>query len=138
LIIIKDIFGKSFITQFEVILTDNGKEFQDPNYIEKISDTEKVNLFYCDPGKSYQKGKVEKNHELIRYVLPKGSSFDTLTQSDINKLMSNINSYPRDELNKCCPFDLAYMLIGREIIDKFEYYNIDGNDVVLTPNLLKK
>ena len=138
MIIIKDIFGKSFITQFEVILTDNGKEFQDPNYIEKISDTEKVNLFYCDPGKSYQKGKVEKNHELIRYVLPKGSSFDTLTQSDINKLMSNINSYPHDELNKCCPFDLAYMLIGREIIDKFEYYNIDGNDVVLTPNLLKK
>lgn len=70
--------------------------------------------------------------------MPKGVSFDNLTQSDINKLMSNINSYPRDELNKCCPFDLAYMLIGKEILDKFEYHRINGNDIVLTPNLLKK
>ena len=119
--IIKNIFGKSFLTQFEVVLTDNGKEFQDPNYIEKYSATEKINLFYCDPGKSCQKGKVEKNHELIRYVLPKGSSFDSFTQEDINLLMSNINSYPREELNKCCPFSLANMLIGNEIIDKFGY-----------------
>ena len=136
--IIKKIFGKAFLTQFEVILTDNGKEFQDPDYIEKYSDTEKVHLFYCDPGKSCQKGKVEKNHELIRYVLPKGSSFDNLTQSDINILMSNINSYPREELNKCCPFDLANMLIGKEFIDKFGYIQIHGNDVILTPNLFKK
>lgn len=136
--IIKEVFGKTFINQFEVILTDNGKEFQDPDYIEKYSDTEKVNLFYCDPGKSCQKGKVEKNHELIRYVLPKGTSFDNLTQMDINILMSNINSYPREELNKCCPFSLANMLIGKEIIDKFGYTQINGNDVILTPNLFKK
>lgn len=136
--IIKQIFGKSFINQFEVILTDNGKEFQDPDYIEKYSDTERVHLFYCDPGKSCQKGKVEKNHELIRYVFPKGSSFDNLIQFDINILMSNINSYPREELNKCCPFDLANMLIGKEIIDKFGYSQINGNDVILTPNLFKK
>lgn len=81
---------------------------------------------------------MEKNHELIRYVLPKGTSFDNLTQQDINKLMSNINSYPREELNKCCPFNLANMLIGNNIISKFGYYEINGNDVVLTPNLLKK
>ena len=136
--IIKQIFGKSFLTQFEVILTDNGKEFQDPNHIEKYSDTEAVHLFYCDPGKSYQKGKVEKNHELIRYVLPKGESFDHLTQSDVNILMSNINSYPREELNKCCPFSLANMLVGKNFIEKFGYYEISGNDVILTPNLLKK
>ena len=52
--------------------------------------------------------------------------------------MSNINSYPREELNKCCPFDLANMLIGKEIIDKFGYSQINGNDVILTPNLFKK
>ena len=65
-------------------------------------------------------------------------SFDDLTQSDINTLMSNINSYPREELNKCCPFNLANMLIGKNILHKFGYHEINGNDVVLTPNLLKK
>ena len=52
--------------------------------------------------------------------------------------MSNINSYPREELNKCCPFDLANMLIGKEILEKLGYIQINGNDVILTPNLLKK
>lgn len=136
--ILKSIFGKFFLNQFEVILTDNGKEFQDPDHIEKYSDFESVHLFYCDPGKSYQKAKVEKNHELIRYVLPKGTPFDNLTQDDVNTLMDNINSYPREELNKCCPFDLALMLIGNKIIDKLGYKKINGNDVILTPNLLKK
>ena len=89
-------------------------------------------------GKSYQKGKVVKNHEFIRYVLPKGTYFDNLTQQDVNILMSNINSYPREELNKCCPFDLANMLIGKNIINKFGYHQIEKNYVILTPNLLKK
>lgn len=81
---------------------------------------------------------MEKNHEFMRYVLPKGTSFDNLTQQDVNILMSNINSYPREELNKCCPFDLANMLIGKNIINKFGYHQIEKNDVILTPNLLKK
>lgn len=51
--------------------------------------------------------------------------------------MSNINSYPKEELNKCCPFDLANMLIGKNIINKFGYHQIEKNDVILTPNLLK-
>ena len=135
---IKSIFGDSFKTYFDVILTDNGKEFQDPDYIELCPDGSKVHLFYCDPGKSCQKAKVEKNHEFIRYVLPKGTSFDNLTQDDINILMSNINSYPREELNNCCPFNLAYMLIGKDLIDKFNYNFINGNDIILTPNLFKK
>ena len=58
--IIKQFFGKSFIKQFEVILTDNGSEFQDPDYIEKYSDTEKVHLFYCDPRKKLSERKSRK------------------------------------------------------------------------------
>ena len=106
--------------------------------LKNILILKKFICFIVIHGKSCQKGKVEKNHELIRYVLPKGTSFDDLTQSDINTLMSNINSYPREELNKCCPFNLANMLIGKNILHKFGYHEINGNDVVLTPNLFKK
>lgn len=58
--IIKNTFEKSFISQFEVILTDNGREFQDPDYIEKYSDFESVHLFYCDPRKELSKRKSRK------------------------------------------------------------------------------
>lgn len=47
----------------------------------------------------YQKGACEVNHELIRRILPKGSSFDELTQQDIILMMNHINSYKRKKLN---------------------------------------
>ena len=59
---------------------------------------------------------LEKNHEFIRYVLPKGSSFDELTQDDANLLMNYINSYARDCLNWSAPIDLAKVYLGKETI----------------------
>ena len=35
-------------------------------------------IFYCDPYCFWQKGACEKNHEYIRYIRPKGSSFADL------------------------------------------------------------
>jgi len=37
-----------------------------------------------DPCVSFQKLNVELNHGFIRKILPKGSSFDDLTQDDIS------------------------------------------------------
>lgn len=39
-----------------------------------------------------QKGSCDVNHEMIRRILPKGKTFDNLTQEDVNKIMSHINS----------------------------------------------
>ena len=82
---------------FPVILTDNGSEFSNPSEIELNKNVEeaRTKIFYCEPGRPDQKGACEVNHELIRRVLPKGSSFNELVQEDINKLMSHINSYKR-------------------------------------------
>ena len=49
-------------------------------------------------GCPYQKGAIEVNHELIRRVLTKGSSFDNLTQEDVTRMMNHINSYKRKKL----------------------------------------
>ena len=67
---------------FEVILTDNGWEFSKPEDIEFDQETgEKlINLFYCEPYSSWQKGGIERNHEFIRYIIPKGITFDKLTK----------------------------------------------------------
>ena len=38
------------------------------------------------------KGKIEKNHITLREILPKGSSFDDFTQSNVNIIILPINS----------------------------------------------
>lgn len=99
---------KLYSRVFRVGLTDNGSEFFDPYHIELdyVSSKKVSNLFYCDPNRPDQKGGIEKNHEYIRKVLPKGSSFDNLTQSQINTLENNINNIPRDSLLGKTPFQL--------------------------------
>ena len=125
---------------FEVILTDNGTEFSDPNSIEiDIKNGEKISsVFYCDPNCSWQKGSIEKNHEYIRYILPKGTSFAGLTQNDCYKLASHINSTPRISLNNQSPFEAAFKYIGRDNVKIFHISKINYDNIDLSPRLLKK
>lgn len=138
---LKNLLGiDEFKRLFEVILTDNGTEFSDPESIEIDMNTgEKVsNLFYCDPNCSWQKGSIEKNHEYIRYILPKGTSFAFLTQEACFKLASHINSVPRLSLNNICPYDDIYNFLGKENMEKLHIYKIDYDDIDLSINLLKQ
>ena len=138
---LKKILGiNEFKRLFEVILTDNGTEFSDPESIEFNFNTgEKlVNLFYCDPNCSWQKGSIEKNHEYIRYILPKGTSFAGLNQNDCYLIASHINSVPRLSLNNVSPYEEAFNFIGQTNIDKFHIKKIDYDDIDLTIRLLKK
>ena len=129
-----------FARLFEVILTDNGTEFSDPESIEvSFSTGERLsNVFFCKPNASWQKGSLEKNHEYIRYVLPKGTSFAGLTQDDANLLASHINSVPRVSLNNLCPYEAASGFIGNDNLDKFGIKRIPYDDINLSIRLLKK
>ena len=138
---LKDILGiNEFKRLFEVILTDNGTEFSDPLSIEVDMNTgEKIcSLFYCDPNCSWQKGSIEKNHEYIRYILPKGTSFSGLTQDDCYLIASHINSVPRLSLNNSTPYDSSFLFIGKNNLDKFNIKKIDNDNIDLTIRLLKK
>lgn len=123
---------------FEVILTDNGSEFFNPMSIEKVNDEIVSHVFYCDPGASWQKGAIEKNHEYIRYILPKKRTFDNLTEEQVNKIKSHINSISRDSLNGKCPYDEIEPKISKEILEKMGYERIKADDVILSPKLLKE
>lgn len=105
--------------------------------MEYYDENHKMNLFYCDPAKSYQKAEIENNHTFIRRILPKGTSFDNLTQEDVNLVMDHINSTPREELNGHTPYELACLLIGSDIINRFSK-PIERNEVILKSSLLKK
>jgi len=125
---------------FEVILTDNGSEFFNPIGIEVDYYTGEVvsNVFYCDPCASWQKGSIEKNHEYIRYILPKGKSFNNLTQEEVNILASHINSVPRESLNNQTPFEASKLIIDKESLDKLNIFPVKPDEVNLSRKLLKR
>lgn len=94
--------GQDFRKLFPVILTDNGSEFSNPRCIENGPDGkgfQRTRIYYCNPSAPYQKAEIEVGHEFIRRILPKGRSFDELTQADVELMMNHINSYRRKKLN---------------------------------------
>jgi IS30 family transposase len=130
---------KIFKKLFPVLLTDNGSEFSNPFAIECVSTTGEIRtkVFYCNPCASYQKGSAEKNHEEIRRVLPKGTSFDNLEQKDIDLMMNHINSYSRPSLNDKTPYDTFKFIFGEEILKTLGSKLILSNEICLRPSLLK-
>lgn len=124
---------------FPVILTDNGSEFKAPDAIEKSKyGSLCTRVFYCDRMASWQKPHIEKNHEFIRQVLPKGYSFDNLTQSDAILLTNHINSIARDSLNGLCPYDAAKDFIAKKLPYVLGLRKIKPDEVLLRPSLLKR
>lgn len=132
--------AKTFNSLFPVILTDNGSEFSNPKEIEKRSTIpcNRTKIFYCDPSAPYQKGACEVNHELIRRILPKGSSFDELTQQDITLMMNHINSYKRKKLNNRSPYETFSFYYGEDVLKRLGCSPVAAENIILKPKLLKK
>ena len=124
---------------FKYILTDNGGEFQRPEELEtSIDGTKRTYIYYCEPNRSDQKAKAEKNHEYIRYIIPKGTSMDNYTQSDIDLMMSHINSTAREVLNFAIPFDMASIYLGMDSMKKLNLFKIQPDSIILKPYLINK
>lgn len=127
---------KDFFQLFPVILTDNGGEFARVDDIEMDVRGE-CKLFFCDPNRSDQKGRIEKNHTLIRDILPKGTSFDNLTQEDINLVCSHVNSVKRAALNGKSAYELFAFTYGEEIPKLLGISKIPAEDVCQSSTLLQ-
>lgn len=132
---------EAFRSLFPVILTDNGTEFSDPARLEMTRDgQQRTKIFFCDPNASFQKGAIENNHELIRRVLPKGTSFAEITQNGVMKMMSHINSYKRQKLNGRSPYDMFSFLHGPggdALLRAFGIRKIKAEKIILLPSLLR-
>lgn len=127
-----------FMQIFPVLLTDNGSEFSDPLSLEMDAQNNlRSRVFYCDPSSPYQKGAAENNHEFIRRVLPKGTSFNHLTQPQITLMMNHINSYTRSNLGGRSPYEIFEMFYGKDILNILGAELISPNDIILRPDLIK-
>lgn len=72
---------------------DNGREFNDRDGL-------KMPVYWCDPGKPYQRGSVENvNRQLRRYITPK-TNLDLVGDNEIQRIQNAVNDRPR----KCLGF----------------------------------
>ena len=123
---------------FEYILTDRGGEFGDPQSLETgTAGIERTSIYFCDPMRSGQKGGVENAHTLLRMILPKGTSFEFLTQWDVNLIVNHINSMPRQCLGGRTPYDAALESFGDNVMNAFQLRPVAPDEVNLTPKLIR-
>ncbi|XCP86161.1 hypothetical protein ABXS75_04950 [Roseburia hominis] len=74
---------------------------------------------------------------MLRMVLPKGTSFEFLTQWDINLIVNHINSTPREILGGKTPYSMALETLGKETLKTLQLRPIDPDQVNLTPKLIR-
>lgn len=133
---------------FSSALTDRGSEMLDFKRLERSlfgketlegeSVIMRCRVYYCDAYSSWQKPHIEQAHTLLRRVLPKGTSFDDLTQEDVDLICSHINSYSRKELGGVTPFQATPPGFTDKLARALGLVMIDPDEVNLTPRLLNR
>lgn len=128
-----------FVSLMPILLTDNGTEFSNPSAIEFTPEgVRRSHVFYCNPSSPHQKGSAERNHELIRYCIPKGNRMDSYSQDEIDRMMNNINSYCRPSLGNKTPYAMMEFLYGKDILELLGCHRIAPNDVTLNPSIFNE
>ena len=135
---LQKLLGERFWEIFQVNLSDNGVEFGRFHEIEGPGDGEsRCRVFFTNPYKATDKAGCERNHEFVRYVIPKGVSLDFLTQKKVSLLFSHINSYVRGSNQNKTPYDLMVGRFGAEFMEIIGIKRVKASDVRLKPSLLK-
>lgn len=135
-----DVFRK----YVNVLLTDRGPEFSAADGMETSADgTRRTRVFYCDPMQSCQKGALENKHIELRYILPKKTNLTNLGlhgQTELNLVLSHINSSPCEMLGNKSPLELTEFMYGDlyEKLQAFGIRQIEKDRIVLKPYLLKQ
>lgn len=112
--------------------TDNRTEFYSVLNFERNLDTNTKlsSIFFCHPYSSSEKHGIEVNHEYIRRVFSKGTSFENLDDNIVKNLQDNINAIPRLSLDGETPFDLTKKLYP-ELIELLDCKCIEPDKVSL-------
>jgi IS30 family transposase len=85
-------FGRYFKRIFKTITVDNGSEFDDYKGLCKRN---RIQLFYCHPYSSWERGTNENINKLIRRHIPKGTPIANYSHKEVKKIEDWINNYPR-------------------------------------------
>jgi IS30 family transposase len=84
---------------------DNGKEFADH---QRIARELKIDFFFAHPYSAWERGANENMNGLVRQYIPKDSDLDTVTDQELEVIMSKLNHRPRKCLDFLSPFDVFF------------------------------
>ena len=92
-------YGRRFSQVFRTITIDNGSEFADCDGIERsIFEGQRTQCYYCHPYSSWERGSNEKQNQMIRRHLPKGTNFEHVPDGELERVANWLNRYPRKML----------------------------------------
>ncbi len=96
----KQIFSKLPSESRLSVTHDNGRE----NHLHyQLTDDLGIKTYFADPYSSWQRGSNENANGILRRYFPKGTDFSTISQSEIDDVIWEINSKPR----KCLGYNTA-------------------------------
>ena len=135
---LRDVIGVHYEQIFQINISDNGPEFAKFHELENDAcGNQIIKTFFTNPYRSTDKAECERNHEFIRYFIPKGVGFDFLTQEKVNLMFSHINSYVRASNKNKTPYELTVEIFGEEFMNAIGIKKIDKKDVCLKPSLIR-
>ena len=121
--ILESILGTELFRKYvHFLLTDRGTEFSAAEAMETACDgsgSRRTRVFYCDPMQSGQKGTLENKHIELRYILPKGTDLRELGlagQSELNLVLSHVNSSPCELLGNKSPLELTELKCYNKVV----------------------
>ena len=101
-------YGSNYSKIFKTVTFDNGPEFSDSAGMGETG----TDIYYAHPYSSFERGTNENWNGIVRRFIPKGSSFDKLTDKDIQRITHYINTLPRKRFGYKTPLDLWHELIN--------------------------
>jgi IS30 family transposase len=87
------------------ITADNGKEFAGH---ETIKEQLNADVYFAHPYHSWERGLNENTNGLIRQYFTKGSSFENITDDEVEAVMYKLNHRPRKTLNFKTPYAVFF------------------------------
>lgn len=87
---------------------DNGLEMAEHKLFTKST---KMQVYFCHPYSSWERGTNENTNGLIRDYWPKGTDFSKLSRYQIKKVQKELNERPRKILNFLTPAEVFNELI---------------------------
>jgi IS30 family transposase len=91
--------------EVRTLTVDNGTEFTDHSELTRLTN---IPVYFCHPYCSTERGTVENTNGLIRQYLPKGTSFENLSQAELNRIQNQLNNRPRECLGFLTPHEIHF------------------------------
>jgi len=91
--------------RLHTITGDNGKEFA---YHERIAQELGIDFFFAHPYAAWERGTNENMNGLVRQYIPKNRELTSVTNDELEMIMTKLNHRPRKCLDFMSPFEVFF------------------------------